>query len=74
MIARSQDNVAARAERRGAEQWMTAVAVGVVLEAAVGMHRPAPLMQAAGEPARAAQNLSGAGLDTPASESVLTHT
>ena len=54
---------------------MTAVAVGVVLEAAVGMHRPAPLMQAAGETARAAaQNLSGAGLDTPASESVLTHT
>jgi hypothetical protein len=74
MTARSQDNVAARAERRDAEQWMTAVAVGVVLEAAVGLHRPAPVMQAAGGTAQAAQNLSGAGLDTPASESVLTHT
>jgi hypothetical protein len=74
MTARSQDNVAARAERRSAEQWMTAVAVGVVLEAAVGMHRPAPVEQAARETARAAQDLSGAGFDTPASESVLTHT
>jgi hypothetical protein len=53
---------------------MTAVAVGVVLEAAVGMHRPAPVEQAARETARAAQDLSGAGFDTPASESVLTHT
>jgi hypothetical protein len=52
---------------------MTAVAVGVVPEAAVGTQRPASLEQAAGETAGAEQNLSGAGLDTPASESVLTH-
>ena len=73
MIARSQDTVAARAERRSAEHWRTAVAVGVVLEVAVGTQTPATSEQAAGETARAAQNLSGAGSDTPASESVLIH-